>query len=248
MTAAPSCARSRDIVARIADRGPVLVLAPHPDDESLGCGLLLAALWSRGAPAHLACLTDGSASHPGSRDWPAPRLAAWRRAELEAAMRALGGDPSRDLTWLGHPDAALHRVHGPGCDLARSVGALVDQFGAATLVAASPDDPHCDHRAGAGAALAVHAARPGLQLLFYPIWSRWHGRAAEGPAARDPAVAQAPIVLDLPRHRAAKRAAIAAHRSQRGLVVGDDPDGFAMPPGFARYFAEAPEPYFPVAR
>src|SRR5690348_7882879 len=39
---------------------PALVLAPHPDDESLGCGGLLAEATSRGYYVHLAVLTDGT--------------------------------------------------------------------------------------------------------------------------------------------------------------------------------------------
>jgi LmbE family N-acetylglucosaminyl deacetylase len=226
--------------ARLAlDPAPLLVLAPHPDDESLGCGLLLAERWARGLPTHVACLTDGAASHPGSRLWPPARLAATRRRELEAALRRLGGTPARDLTWLGFPDAALHRLHGPGADLARALGALVDGLGARTLLAASPDDPHCDHEAGARAARQVAAARPGLALWHYPVWSRWRAWQAGREVAGDR--------LDLPARRAAKRAAIAAHRSQQGRVVRDDPGGFRMPAGFAARFAAEPETYLRAA-
>ena len=223
-------------LARTPD--PVLVLAPHPDDESLGCGLLLAERWRTGRPVHVACLTDGSASHR-SAAWPPGRLSALRRAELERSVLHLGGDPARDLTWMGYPDAALHRLHGPGDDLARRVAALAHRLGAGTLVAASADDPHCDHLAGAQAARAVAALRPRLALWSYPVWSRWHawtgGREACGH------------LLELPARRAAKRAAIAEHRSQMGLVVRDDPDGFVMPAGFASRFADAPEIYARVA-
>ena len=222
----------------IAGRAPMLVLAPHPDDESLGCGLLLAERWRRGLPAHVACLTDGAASHPGSRRWPRPRLAALRRAELEAAVTRLGGRPARDMTWLGHLDAALHRVHGPGADLARDVAALVDRLGARVLLAASGADAHCDHVACAEAARRVAARRPGLSLYDYAVWSRWQAWAAGRRVAG--------LVLDLPEWRAAKRAAVAAHRSQMGLVVEDDPDGFAMPPGFAARFCDEAEIYLPV--
>ena len=53
------------VAASVLLRGrPLLVLAPHPDDESLGCGALLAQAFA-GAGAHVACLTDGAASHPG---------------------------------------------------------------------------------------------------------------------------------------------------------------------------------------
>ena len=221
----------------VEDDSPLLVLAPHPDDESLGCGLLLAERWARGLPAHVACLTDGGASHPGSRLWPAIRLAALRRRELDEAVRRLGGDPARNVTWLGFPDAALHRLHGPGDDLARALLALIDRLGAGTLLAASPHDPHCDHVAGAAAADRVAALRPGLRLWHYPVWSRWRAWEAGGELSGLP--------LDLPARRAAKRAAIAAHRSQMGRAVADDPGGFAMPPGFAWRFAAETELYQP---
>jgi LmbE family N-acetylglucosaminyl deacetylase len=44
-----------------------------------------------------------------------------------------------------------------------------------------------------------------------------------------------------------KTAAIAAHRSQAGRVVPDAPDGFAMPSGFAEFFAAQDEVYFLAA-
>lgn len=217
---------------------PLLVLAPHPDDESLGCGLLLAERWARGLPTHVACLTDGGASHPRSPGWPRDRLTVLRRQELTDALCRLGGNPARDLTWMDFPDAALHRLHGPGADLAHAIAALADRLGAGGLVAASCADAHCDHEAGADAAARVCAMRPGLRLWHYPIWSRWTAWQAGGDVQG--------IRLDLPARRDAKRDAIAAHRSQMGLVVTDDPGGFAMPPGFAHRFAAEAEIFMPV--
>ena len=224
----------------VLPRGPVLVLAPHPDDESLGCGALLSAIWSGGGRAHVACLTDGAASHPGSRTHPPERLRRVRQAELRRAVAILGG-AAADVTFLDLPDAASHRVAGPGGDPARALGALADRTGAAVLLAPSPLDPHCDHETAALAARQVAAARPGLRLLLYPVWSRW----AAGGAAPTPE-GTAPLRFDVPTPR--KAAAIAAHESQQGRVVRDDPSGFAMPPGFAAMFAETPEIYFEVRR
>ena len=219
---------------RLEVAGPVLVLAPHPDDESLGCGLLLASLWGGGGRAHVACLTDGAASHPGSRSHPPDRLAALRRAEMLEAVARLGGTAA-DVTFLGHPDAGLHRVTG----LAAEIGALVDRLGAATLIGPSRLDPHCDHEAAADAAAAVAAARPGLRLLSYAVWSRWHA----GGDVPLPDGARA-LALDAPDRQPAKRAAIEAHASQAGGVVHDAAEAFAMPEGFAAMFAQGPEPYF----
>ena len=225
---------------RLAVEGPVLVLAPHPDDESLGCGLLLASAWGGGSRAHVACLTDGAASHPGSRSHPPDRLAALRRSEMLAAVAALGGSEG-DVTFLGHPDARLHRV--PVEAVAEAIAGLVDTFGIALLVAPSPLDPHCDHEAGAAAAALVASGRPGLRLISYAVWSRWRAGGdvplPEGASA---------LAFAAPERLPAKRAAIAAHLSQSGGVVNDAPDAFAMPDGFAAMFAAGPEPYFEVAR
>ena len=69
---------------------PLLVLAPHPDDESLGCGGLIAEHHARGHDVHVLVLTDGTGSHPHSREYPPTRLAALRMGEARDAIRALG--------------------------------------------------------------------------------------------------------------------------------------------------------------
>lgn len=225
---------------RYAHGGPVLVLAPHADDESLGCGGLLADTWRSGGNAHVACVTDGAASHPGSRAHPAETLAALRRAELRHAVAILGGDAA-DVTFLDFPDAATDAVHGPGQDLTRAIGAVVDRIAPGVLLAPSPLDRHCDHVTTARAARRVVTGRPGTALWFYPVWSAW---AARGTAIPRPAGTRS--IRRPCRRFARKRAAIAAHRSQRGEVVRDDPGGFSMPPGFADWFAYRPETFFVV--
>ncbi|RYI11877.1 MAG: PIG-L family deacetylase, partial [Acetobacteraceae bacterium] len=180
------------------------------------------------------CLTDGAASHPGSRSFAGQDLAALRRRELVEAVEQLGGRGS-DVSWIGAPDgrlAADDQIVGHVVDLAKANGAEL-------VLAPSPLDPHCDHVAGAEIGRKVVLSSPGLRLAFYPVWSRWHG----GGVARPPSGTRA---VRLPRatFREQKLAAIAAHRSQQGQVVDDDPEGFEMPPGFARFFGESDEIYF----
>ncbi|MFC7690277.1 PIG-L deacetylase family protein [Paeniroseomonas aquatica] len=83
-----------------------LVLAPHPDDESLGCGGLIAEACARGRPPVVAVLTDGTMSHPNSPSHPAPRLRALREAEAQAAVESLGLGAHR-LYFLGLRDSAV---------------------------------------------------------------------------------------------------------------------------------------------
>ncbi len=67
---------SRTYVGR---RGITIVFAPHQDDETLGCGALIAHKRNDGQPVHVVFLTDGSCSHPNH-----PRVTPVEIAELRA--------------------------------------------------------------------------------------------------------------------------------------------------------------------
>src|SRR5262249_47206300 len=77
----------------LVGEGPVFVLAPHPDDESIGCGGRTAAGPAAGIPVFVRLLTDGRTSHPGSEAFPPERMGAIRRQEALRALRVLGVPP-----------------------------------------------------------------------------------------------------------------------------------------------------------
>jgi LmbE family N-acetylglucosaminyl deacetylase len=58
----------------ITNGNVVMVLAPHPDDETLGCGGLITELTAKGRPPVVVVVTDGTGSHPASRSYPPARL------------------------------------------------------------------------------------------------------------------------------------------------------------------------------
>jgi LmbE family N-acetylglucosaminyl deacetylase len=98
----------------------LLVLAPHPDDESLGCGGLIAEHHARGHDVHVMVLTDGTGSHPRSREYPATRLASLRMEEARAAMVALGLPEDR-IDFLGLPDGHVSLNGRPFNDAAARI-------------------------------------------------------------------------------------------------------------------------------
>jgi LmbE family N-acetylglucosaminyl deacetylase len=222
----------------IAGNGNLLILAPHPDDESLGCGGLIAACCEAGRPPFVLVLTDGTGSHPGSRSHPPERLRQTREAEARRAMAALGLGPDR-FAFLGLPDTAAPH-DGPGFD--RAVAAIVAQAEAAgctTIAAPWQHDPHCDHLAAHRMAQAA-AARLGLRHIAYPVWG-W-----TLPANDTLETSVAGGRLDIERHLPAKRRAIAAHASQHGGVVTDDPNGFALPRHLLAVFDEPFEVFLDI--
>ncbi len=222
-----------DVEPLLGPKGGALVLAPHPDDESLGCGGLLAACAAAGRPARVLVVSDGSGSHPGSRDWPAARLAALRQEETRAAVAALGLDPRRDLDFLGLRDTAVPS-EGPGFEAAvRAVVAFAGQ-GPVSLFATWRHDPHCDHVASF--AIAVAAARAmggGTRLYAYPVWGMAYAHPIPGfPLPPAPLLPTPPrgMRLGIESHLEAKQRAVAAHRSQVSSLIEDDPGGFTLPP------------------
>jgi LmbE family N-acetylglucosaminyl deacetylase len=104
----------------------LLVFAPHPDDETLGCAGILRQALKRGERVRVVVFTHGDgfpasaalhARKPVERLVPEDfkALAAFRQGQSEQALRALGGDPA-DLVFLGYPDAgldAVYRTRGP---------------------------------------------------------------------------------------------------------------------------------------
>jgi LmbE family N-acetylglucosaminyl deacetylase len=135
----------------------VLAVAAHPDDESVGCGGLLALLADAGAEVHVCFATDGEATIGAAM--PSEEVGRRRRLEATAACRVLGTRPPR---FLGHPDGGLAGVLGAlGDDLRH----LVDELRPEVLVAPWELDGHADHR-------ALHAALPpGIEVWGYETWT-----------------------------------------------------------------------------
>jgi LmbE family N-acetylglucosaminyl deacetylase len=202
--------------------GTSLVLAPHPDDETLGCGGLIVGCCERGRPPVLVAVTDGAGSHPDSRTYPPPRLRAVRAGEFREAA-ALLGVPAARVHFLGLPDTQAPR-DGPAFDgTVTDIVALIRRYDVATVFASWAQDPHCDHQATAALATAA-ADQAGVRVRFYPVWG-WL-LPDDQPL---PLHAVAGARLDVRAARERKRQALAAHASQYGGLIDDTPHGFQLP-------------------
>lgn len=212
--------------------GSVLVMAPHPDDEALGCGGVIALLREAGRQVQIVWLTDGRASHPNSREYPAGKLVALRRQEAVASAAALG---VAQLHFLDLEDARVPLP--PGEAAVKALRGLMRE--ADTVLTPWRLDPHCDHRAAYD---YVRAAARGLpvRILEYPIWLWQNGASEDYPPRGEFAVLRVDIGEALPK----KFAAIAAHRSQVTRLVRDDPEGFCVPAEMYAHFQEPWELFF----
>lgn len=196
----------------------LLVVAPHPDDETIGAHTMMTRLRRRGVRIHVIVVTDGAASHPSSPSWPRQRLVAERRRESRRALRQIGVAADA-VTFLDLPDGRLHTRAGAA---RRGLAQLVVNRGSTLVVSPSPHDDHPDHRTVAACMDAL--PRHGLRKLTYPVW----------PAGQKVAGARALYLTG--QERLAKRCAIRRYRTQTGQIT-DDPAGFAMTVGQIAAFA-----------
>lgn len=200
----------------------LLVIAPQPNDEALGCAGLLSWASHRRRKIHVLFLTDGESSHPGSRAYPPERLASTRRDEARAAAACLGLREEQ-LAFLGLPDGSLETLTATQTRAAlnRIIGCALELAPVLTWVP-SWTDPHGDHQAAFRLARRALESVRGAQLRAYPVWSWLLGAGQFSGRLQG-------YRVDIAAHAHLKRQAIQAHASQHGRVVHDIKDGFVLP-------------------
>ncbi|MDP4001929.1 PIG-L deacetylase family protein [Methylobacterium sp. NEAU K] len=203
--------------------GGLVVVAPHPDDESLGCGGLIAAARAAGRPVHLVVVSDGCGSHTHSRLYPPDRLRILRETETLRAVAILGL-MADDVTFLRLPDAHVPS-EGPAAEAAaRAVAQAAADCGAGAVFVTWRHDPHCDHKAAAAIVGLARPHMPGVTVYEYPVWG-W-----TLPSETEVGPAPAGLRLDVSAYRETKARAVAAHESQTTDLISDDPQGFRLEP------------------
>jgi LmbE family N-acetylglucosaminyl deacetylase len=210
-----------------------VVVAPHPDDETLAVGGLIAMLMARGEQVVLLSATDGEASHPGSPTVTPAGLRRIRARELDQALDALaaGTSGSMVLHRLGLPDGRL-AAHEQ--ELTAALLALLGPTD--WCVAPFERDGHPDHEA-AGRVAAKACAATGARLVSYPLWT-WHWAQP-----RDPRVPWG-RALRLPLPAAAlrrKQDALACYPSQTEPLGPALEDAAVVPPSDVAHFQRPEE-------
>ena len=206
----------------------LLVVVAHPDDESFGCGSVLARAAAAGDDTAVLCATRGEA---GESRVDADDVAALRERELKAAAAILGVGVVR---LLDHVDSGLTGDPAPGTlavaelsRIAAEVAAVIDELRPDVVVTLDASDGHRDHMVVRDATLsAVDAAahRPAatyLWCLARSSMARW-ARHTSGDRA-DAYLALGELgtpdedvttVIDVAAHLPTRWAAIRAHASQ----------------------------------
>ena len=183
----------------------LLVIAPHPDDELLGAGAIMARAQAAGGRVGVVILTDGSLSDPGVEP---DVLAIKRQQETRSGLDLLLGE-CPPLLFLNQLDGVLDptavdvSADGP-------LGKFIADLSPATILVTDPADAHPDHKAAFGLATRLIYAGVGRQLQVMPVSQRVDG-------VFDP---QAYDLYPVGDQAAAKTAALACHSSQINSTTG----------------------------
>ncbi len=212
--------------------GRVLCVAPHPDDEALGCGGTLARLSSLGNEVGVVWVSDGAGSHPNSVRYAAPKLAQLREGEARLAVRELGIS-EENLFFMRLPDGDLpFPEHQRFREAVESAAQILVEFAPDTLLLPWRRDPHRDHRATWLIWSCAAQSFGRLRHLEYLVWAFERAAQEEWP---DTSEAKA-IRVDVSKFQGQKRAAIDAHASQTTHLIDDDPTGFWLSPEVTAHF------------
>lgn len=219
-----------------------LIIAPHPDDESLGCGGTIAILRNANIPVSVLFVSDGSMSHPSSKKYPADSLIALREREAVNALEILGVSKS-SVRFMRLKDAAVPTQNDLGFE--ESVSSMrkeINTLQPAVIFVPWRRDPHKDHRATAAIAkqALVNYALP-IRVLEYFIWLWERSKPEDFPQEEEVFIRRVDIAFVMK----VKRDAVMAHLSQVTNLIDDDPGGFTLSPevlshfwGSVEYFAE----------
>lgn len=175
-------------------RGTVLVLAPHPDDETVGLGGTLALHSRAGDSVHVIFVTTGIHGDPDSAHAPEDYVAT-RQTEARNAAEVLG--ISETVFW-DFPDSCVVTSQ----DLEHVGSRLKQEYERIrpdVVYAPHTQETHSDHHFIGLAALDAHReVGRGVPLLGYEVWS---------PIAPT-------LLVDVTSVYEAKRRAIACYASQ----------------------------------
>jgi LmbE family N-acetylglucosaminyl deacetylase len=228
--------RAEDMTSQTATRS-CLVLAPHPDDETLGCGATIMRKLAAGTAVYVVIAADGRHAYYSSK-LSVDALVEIREEEARRACAILGL-ACENIVFLRFEDRRLADHRGL---LRDHLFDIFDTMKPEEIFVSSVVDNHPDHRvlAELGRELA-QARRDQVPVLYeYPIWF-WDPRIWR---VRD-LLALRPRIVRMEEFRMRKHEAIAAYRSQVTNMIAETSSA-PLRKGFLRQFLQSEEIFFEV--
>lgn len=219
-----------------------VVFAPHPDDETLGCGGFIALKRDIEAQVDVVILTDGSACFGPLPPETARDLTCLRERESVRALDVLGV-PQEKVHFLRYPDGQLSVLSDRDRNtLLKQLVDLLERLQPQEILVPHELDNTPDHEATfalVNSALKASSLCPAV--LQYPIWRFWSGPLLQ---IREPSTSESLDVrrLDISKVLDKKRKAFACYESQYSTAAGFG--SATLPEGFQEAFELKYEVFF----
>jgi LmbE family N-acetylglucosaminyl deacetylase len=241
----------------LVTRRSALILAPHPDDETVGCGASILRKLAADTAVTVVVVTDGRHSHPNPYIGP-DEMRELRAAELAEATSRLRL-PMGSVRQLGYADRSITAHEDTLVDV---IGDLIAELRPEEIYVTGAFEPHADHaalgraarRAVARSAVAFGAETP--VLYEYPIWlwfslpsfAPWRSRLATMKRAADVLLLRRrPVKVDSTGYVDTKMHALAAYASQLGrpAAVPESHPWVPLPPSLLAFASDSVELFLP---
>ncbi|MBK1986710.1 PIG-L family deacetylase [Sphaerospermopsis aphanizomenoides BCCUSP55] len=208
-----------------------MVFSPHQDDETLGCGGMIARKREQGISVVVTFLTDGRGSH-GSDPHIQNQIIQIRKQESLKALSILGVQPS-EIYFFDQPDGTLPDLKAEERQQTiDQISQLLKQYQPGEVYVPHRKDCHKDHEATYSLVKeAIAQLGIKLELLEYPIWVFW----------RAPLF----ILLKLKDIRSAYRLSITSVQDKKKRAIAAYPSQIqTLPRGFIKRFLNSEEIFF----
>ncbi len=217
----------------ILSQKSAMVFSPHQDDETFGCGGMIALKRKQEVPVSVVFLTDGQ-GNGGFQASCKDKIIQIRKQEAKAALQILGVEPDR-IHFLDRPDGTLQYLHNESKQkIIEHIVKLLQDYQPEEVYIPHRKDCHCDHEATYTLVKdAIAISKIEVELLQYPIWMFWRAPLFIILKLKDIAAARR---LSIEPVQLLKEQAIAAYCSQVE----------SLPRGFVKRFLNSYEIFFKV--
>ena len=190
--------------------GPVLIVAPHPDDETLGCGGLIARRVDEGRRVVVVVLTDGRAllKRFGIDTDPTPaEVSTMRKEETLRAVERLGAKTG-DVRFL---DFENERLVEDRTRATAEITALIRELTPSEVYVTSPFEGHAEHIAANEMTREACKTTSACPALFEYVVNLKRGVALEALPRRI-------VRVDVSKYREREHDALQQFRSHLGVI------------------------------
>lgn len=212
-----------------AQAGPVVILAPHPDDETLGCGGLIALRAHEGRRVVVVVITDGRAllKRFGVERDPTPaEVSVMRKNETRRAVDILSGG-SAEIIFLDFENEGLLAQRAAAT---RKITALLSELRPGEVYMPSPFEGHAEHVAVNEMAREACSSSNACPSTFEFMITLKRGVTPESVPRRV-------IGVNVAAHRETERRALQEFRSHLDIIYAGQPAPFETN-NYERYLTE----------